>query len=218
MVYNVQPKLFLQDLSNYAEIRRGLSKPMRAATPTLKQLKEADAATQQGLINALNDWRALSQSSKIKSARGSQKGAATFTAIATADYYTSTQKIKLITAGLKLRSMSPDEAYVELREAISISGRLHNQDFYKAQYFLDKGTWDTSKATNEMLTEIVLTGGILKYDEDTIMTTLKAYILKNNNIKEDDQKAINEEITKLRTETTARFYNDMLNVGRIITG
>lgn len=218
MAFTTQAKIFLNDLSNYAEIRRGLSPAMRKATPTLTQLKKADAETREGLINALNDWRSMNQSAKIKSARGNQKGPAVFITAAGADYYTANQKIKLITAGIKLKSMSPDEAYVELREAISVSGRLHNRDFYKAQYFLDRGTWDTAKATNEMLTEIVLTGGILNYDEKTIITTLKAYIEKNNNINADDQKAINEEITKLRTETSAQFYNDMLNVGRIITG
>ena len=222
MAYNVKPKLFLQDLSNYSEIRRGLSPAMRKATPLLKELKSVDAGMQQQIINELNDWRQSSQSQKIKGSQTAKGAAQALTAAAGSDYYTPSQKVQLLTAGLKLRNMDPEQAEWEIRESLAVTGRLHNQDFYKAKYYLgdpeddaSANVWDPAAATDAMLNEIIFTGGILQYDEKTIMDTIKEYLKRKPGT---TKKNLNAKASTELTNVSASFYNDMLNIAKSING
>lgn len=215
MAYNVKPKLFLQDLSNYSEIRRGLSPAMRKATPSLKELKSVDAGMQQQIINELNEWRQSSQSQKISAAQSAKGVISALGAAAQSDYYTSPQKAQIKLAGLKLRNMDPDAAAWEVRESLSTTGRLHNQDFYKAKYYLDDDVWDPSAATDSMLYEIIYTGGILQYDEKTIMDTIKEYLKRKPGT---TSKNLNAKANTELTNVSASFYNDILNIAKSING
>ena len=212
MAYNAQAKLFASDLSNYSEIRRGLSPAMRKATPTLKELKSVDAATQQGLINALNDWRQQGQAQKIQASQLSKGIGSVFSSAASSGFYSTQDKITLQTAGLKLRSMDKDRAEWELRESLGATGRLHNQDFYKAKYFLDGNEWAPEAATNAMLEAILFSGGILEYDEQTIRDTIKEYVKRAYGVL-DDLEAESQE----RANLTGSYYNDVLNIAKLFT-
>ena len=50
-------KTFRQDLSNYSELRRGLTPAMRAQTLTKTELKNVSPDVAIRYINALNEWR-----------------------------------------------------------------------------------------------------------------------------------------------------------------
>lgn len=218
MAFTTQAKIFLSDLSNYAEIRRGLSPAMRKATPTLKELKASDEGVRQNLINALNDWRASSQAQKIAGSQTAKGAAQALTAAAGSDYYTPSQKVQLLTAGLKLRNMDPEQAEWEIRESLAVTGRLHNQDFYKAKYFLDRESWEPSEATNEMLNAMLFSGGILSYDEETIMKTVREYVKRQIGYSGEDKQKLEEMTQAEKSQITAGFYNDILNIAKSING
>ena len=212
MAFTLAPKLFLPDLSNYAEIRRGLSPAVRSQTPTLKELRSVDSATQQGLINALNDWRLSGQAQKIKGAQTSKGLGAVFSNAAASGYYSTAEKITIQTAGLNLKTMDPRQAEWAIRESLNSTGRLHNQDFYKAKYYLDSGEWSPEAASGEMLSAILYSGGILEYNEETIQATIREYVKRVYGTLED----LEAENTE-RANITAGYYNDVLNIAKIFT-
>ena len=63
------PKLFTSDLSNYAEIRRGLSPAMRKLTVSKTDLKKLTPDVQQSYIRQLNEWRMQGQAAKQATAK-----------------------------------------------------------------------------------------------------------------------------------------------------
>ena len=209
MAFTKTPKLFLGDLSNYAEIRRGLSKAVREQTPTLKQLRSVDSATQQGLINALNDWRLSGQAQKVAGSQTAKGLGAVFSNAAASGYYSPAEKIKIQTASLNVKSMDRRQAEWAIRESLNSTGRLHNQDFYKAKYYLDKGDWSPEEATNEMLYAILYQGGIFEYSEKIIDETIHEYV----NRKYGTLEGLKTETTE-RANITAGYYNDVLNIAK----
>lgn len=212
MAFTKTPKLFLGDLSNYAEIRRGLSPAIRSQTPTLRELRSVDSATQQGLINALNDWRLSGQAQKIKGAQTAKGLGAVFSNAAASGYYSPAEKITIQTAGLNIKTMDPRQVEWAIRESLNSTGRLHNQDFYKAKYYLDRGGWSPEEATGEMLTAILYSGGILEYDEDTIQETIREYVKRIYGVLNDEETETTE-----RANITAGYYNDVLNIASFFT-
>lgn len=206
MAFTAQAKLFLSDLSNYAEIRRGLSPAMRKATPTLRELRSVDAATQQGLINALNDYRRTAQREKIAASKFAEGIGGVFDATIDSGYYQGSEKVLIQTAKIKLKSMSKQQAEWELREALGAVSRLRDQDFYKANYYYKDNKWDPTLATVEMLSSFITGGGLIKAPLNVIKATFKEYAKRTHGNAEKEQSA-----------AIASYHNDILNIAKMIT-
>ena len=218
MPYTATPKLFLPDLTNYAEIRRGLTPEMRKATPTKKELKQVDAVTREKLIHQLNDWRMMSGGEKRATAHMGDGIAKVLSDAAGSNYYSASDKVKIMTAGLKLRTMDPRQAEWEIRESLNAAGRLHNQDFYKAQYYLDDDTWDPAQATNEMLQAIITGGTLQSYGENVVTATIQEYVRRIYGFASDDVDAFNWAVDQARAQMQAGYYQDILNIAKVIIG
>lgn len=218
MANTTQPKLFEADLSNYAEIRRGLSPAMRAATPTKTALKRVDADTRADLINVLNDWRLQGQASKKASAHTQEGVGSVLSSQAGSSYYSPSEKIKIQTAAIKLKTMDPRQAEWEIKEALNAAGRLHNQDFYKAQYYLDRGDWDVTQADDGMLTAILTGGTLPQYGDDIVDETVKEYVKRLYGFSSDDAGAFDALAQSEKSEMQANYYNDILNIAKVING
>lgn len=160
-------KTFAHDLSNYSEIRRGLSPAMRSQTMTKTELRNADPDTVERYIDALNQWRTSPQAEKaVRSAQTAQSPLEEiFATAARSDYFTSSEKATLLTANIKVKLLTPEQAKMELKEALNVANRLTSADFYKAKYYLDEDEFDPEQATDNMLYEIIMTGYIDKYPE-----------------------------------------------------
>lgn len=204
MAYNAQAKLFASDLSNYSEIRRGLSPAMRKATPTLKELKSVDAATQQGLINALNDWRQQGQTQKIQASQLSKGIGTVFSEAAKSNYFSNEDKITLYKAGIKIKMKDPDVIEWDLRENLSANDRLRNNDFYKAKYYYEDNEWDPTLATNSMLTSFVEGGGLITASPDIIEKTF-AELTRRFGGNSDEEQA----------QQMASYHNKIMNIAKL---
>ena len=204
MAYNTQAKLFASDLSNYSEIRRGLSPAMRKATPTLKELKSVDAATQQGLINALNDWRRQGQAQKIQASQLATGIGTVFSSAAKSPYYSNEDKITLYTAGIKIKMKDPDVVEWDIRENLSANDRLRNQDFYKAKYYYDGNEWDPTLATNSMLTSFIEGGGLVSASPDIIEKTFAELTRRFGGNSEEEQ-----------AQQMAGYHNEIMNIAKL---
>ena len=108
--------------------------------------------------------------------------------------------------------MKKDQAEWAIRENLGAVGRLRDQDFYKATYYLDKNEWVSSKAEDGMLDSIIDTKEILKYDNDTIRETLKErHQRKEGSVPSD--KEIDKEIANMR----ATYYSETLDIAKLFT-
>ena len=155
---------------------------------------------------------ALGTAQKIKGSQTSKGLGAVFSKAAASGYYSTAEKITIQTAGLNLKTMDPRQAEWAIRESLNATGRLHNQDFYKAKYYLDKGDWNPEEASGEMLTSILYSGGILEYDEDTIQNAIHEYVKRKYGALEGAKAETVE-----RANITAGYYNDVLNIAKFFT-
>ena len=161
---NTGVKGFTEDLSNYAELRRGLSKTMREQTLGVKELRKASAATQKQYIDILNQWRQQSQVMKKERATIENPVEELFRKAAETDkFYTEDERAKLAAANIKLKTMGADQVKMELLEALDNADRKRNQDFYQVVWFLSKDMFEPGKATDEMLRQIIMSGTIEEY-------------------------------------------------------
>ena len=203
-VYRGAPvKTFSHDLSNYSQIRRGLSPAMRAQTMTKTELKQVRPDLVERYINELNRWRESPQLSKtqrgseiIKSSSADKKvqkagqdpTQTIFREALKSGYYEgdSNAKAKLMTASLKLSMMSKKDARKEMMEGLNTKDRTRNQDFYKAEYYLDEGKFDPEVATTDMLREIVSSGYVDEKYPDQAAKITKEYMKRLSGTGEAD--------------------------------
>lgn len=218
------PKLFASDLSNYAEIRRGLSPAMRKLTVSKTDLKKLTPDVQQSYIRQLNEWRLQGQAAKQASAHTQDGVSSALLEAGQSDYYGAKDKVKekvvFATAGLKLKTIQPKVADWEVKEALNAVGRLHDQAFYKAQYFLDKGTWDEKKAETDMLISIIRGGTLKKYGESIFDATVREYVRRTYGLSEEEmQDGFNEMlVTREAANVESSYYSDLYDIARVITG
>ena len=175
--------LFKKDLSNYSQLRRGLSPAMRAETLTKEELLQASPEVVGAYIEALNAWRERGQAFKKERARDMKGMEEIFKrAGGNAKYYSINERVKIATANLRLKSLPKNAARFTLQQALNQVDRAHSGawytpiEFYKAKYYLDSGAWDPSSATDGMLRSVVMTGAIENYDDDTINKSVDEYM------------------------------------------
>lgn len=216
------PKLFASDLSNYAEIRRGLSPAMRKLTVSKTDLKKLTPDVQQAYIKQLNEWRLQGQAAKQASAHTQEGVSSALLEAGKSNYFGDKEKAKVVfvTAGLKLKTMSPKAADWEVKEALNATGRLHDQAFYKAQYFLDKGIWDEKKAETDMLISIIRGGTLKKYGESIFDATVREFVRRTYGFTEEEmQDGFNEMlVTREAANVEASYYSDLYDIAKVITG
>ena len=214
------PKLFTSDLSNYAEIRRGLSPAMRKLTVSKTDLKQLAPDVQQSYIRQLNEWRMQGQAAKQASAHTQEGVSSALLQAGQSDYYGAKDKVKekviFATAGLKLKTMKPKAADWEVKEALSVVNRLHDQAFYKAQYFLDAGIWDAKKAETDMLISIIRGGTLQNYGESIFNATVREYLMRIHGLQESD--LTDEMVEEASADIEASYYSDLYDIARAITG
>lgn len=179
----VSVALFKKDLSNYSQLRRGLSPNMRAETLTKEELLQASPDLVAAYIEALNAWRKRGQAFKKERARDMKGMDELFKrAGGNVKYYSINERVKMATANLRLKAMPKNTARFAIQQALNQVDRAHAgawyvpTDFYSAKYYLDAGTWDPSEATDGMLRSVVMTGAIEKYDEETINKSVDEYM------------------------------------------
>lgn len=161
-------KLFAQDLSNYAQLRRGLSPAMRQQTLTKEQLRKVSPDTAISYINALNEWRQSPQREKIIRGQATEisRLEGIFLQGLKSDYYSTEQKAVMAAANLKMKSMPPQQARMEIRENLNAIDRVHGGDWYTptdywaTQFYMEHNEWDPTLASDNML-RIALTYGLL---------------------------------------------------------
>ena len=169
-----QVKVFKQDLSNYSRLRSSLSATMRAQTLTVKELKAATAAERERYIRELNIWKTTPQREKAARAQsyssvGLQRLLTTaaksgyFETGATVEGKSPTEdKMALATAVIKLKNMSPEQAKMELKEALNTTDRINNGGFYQdkqsywiSKYYIEQDVWDPELSNDDMLRCVV---------------------------------------------------------------
>lgn len=201
-------KQFTPDLSNYSELRRGLSKDMRAQTMSKTELRGADAGAVNRYIEELNRWRGMSQATKRSRAMkgGSAPVEQLFQAAIKSGYYSGTDKAIVSAANLKLKTMTPDQAKMELMEDLNTLDRTRNQDFYKAKGYIEDGVFDPEEASDDMLREVVSSGFINQYP-DIAQATVDEYI-KRLGAGGEEQYA----------SERSSYANDILAIAKLILG
>ena len=210
------PKLFTSDLSNYAEIRRGLSPAMRKLTVSKTDLKKLTPDVQQSYIRQLNEWRLQGQAAKQATAHTQEGVSSALLEAAKSNYYGTKEKVVFATAGLKLKTMKPKAADWEVKEALNAANRLHDQAFYKAQYFLDKGTWDEKKAETDMLISIIRGGTLKSYGDSIFDATVREYLERIHGLNSGE--ITDEMVEDARSDMEASYYSDLYDIARVITG
>lgn len=214
------PKLFASDLSNYAEIRRGLSPAMRKLTVSKTDLKQLTPDVQQSYIKQLNEWRMQGQAAKQATAHTQEGVSSALLQAAKSNYYGAKEKVVFATAGLKLKTMSPKAAEWEVKEALNAAGRLHDQAFYKAQYYLEGGTWDATKADTDMLISIIRGGTLQNYGDNVFDATVREFVRRTHGLSEEEmQDGFNEMlVTREAANLEASYYSDLYDIAKVITG
>jgi len=161
-----QVKQFSEDLTNYSEIRRGLSARMREQTLSKTELVKIQKGSEQGekatakYIETLNLWRTASQAQKAGRAQagGTEPVEKLFNEVLKSGYVDGADKAIIMAANLKLKTMSKSQAKTELMEALNTHDRTRSSDFYKAVGYLEDDNFDPDLATDSMLREIVVSG------------------------------------------------------------
>ena len=171
-------KLFAADLSNYAELRRGLSPAMRAQTLAKKELRAARPDMVISYINSLNQWRQSPQRQKIVKGQDNEvtRLENIFAQVLKTNLFGGNDKVAIAAANLKMKSMSTADARTEIREALNAVDRMHMSDWYKPQdywtsdYYMQNEKWDPAQASDSMLRlalEFDLVGYYPQYEDAT---------------------------------------------------
>ena len=171
-------KLFAQDLSNYAQLRRGLSTAMRAQTLTKTELKNVSPDVAIRYINALNEWRQSPQREKIVRGQSSDitRLEGIFEKARQSNFFGPNDRAKLAAANLTIKTMNQEQARWEIREALNAVDRVHGSawytpaDYWANDFYMSHGEWDPSRASDSMLRVAIqydLLADYPEYDEAT---------------------------------------------------
>lgn len=171
-------QVFSRDLSNYASLRRGLSARMREQTLGVKTLKKASADAQSTYINVLNQWRSQSQTFKKERAQEENPVEKLFRNVLDEDYYTDAEKVEIAAANIKLKTMGAKQARKELMAGLRARDAARDQDFYKADWFLQNDSFDPLKASDDMLRQLVDSGYVEKEYPGEADAILDEYLLR----------------------------------------
>lgn len=173
---------FATDLTNYSQIRRGLSPAMRAQTMTKTELRSVSEDVVKKYIEALNVWRNRPLGEKIRRSRKEKTALEDiFQKVMNNDEYTTEQKAMIKAANIKVKSMSQENARMQIREALNnldrakIGGWYNPEDYWKNKYYLDNETWDPAKASDSML-RIALTYKMMVEDSPEEEATKDEYL------------------------------------------
>ena len=211
-------RLFASDLSNYNDIRKGLTSKMRDQIPTRAQLMQATPDVRQNMIDTLNEWRQLSQKEKV----AFQERAGTDYVKVYSDqsknlYFTESERVEFATASLRLRMMSPDQAEWEMKESLNAVDRKHSREFYKAMSYVDNDEFDENQASDEMLSEIIKDGGqALKARPDVFERVLKAYLDRKYGAMKMSRVKKSEMYWEEYADKMASYNMDLLAAARLI--
>lgn len=159
-------KLFEQDLSNYAQIRRGLSPAMRERTLTKTELKGKSADFVKNYIDQLNRWRSGTQSQKIRYARAQKsekKGVeAMLQKVLDEGYFDGEEEAQIRRALQQMEMSDKKTKEAALKNSFDLLSRTKNGAFYsesksywKAKKYVDDKSWDASKASDDMLRAVI---------------------------------------------------------------
>lgn len=171
-------QLFSRDLSNYASLRRGLSARMREQTLGVKTLKKASADAQSTYINVLNQWRSQSQTFKKERSHEENPVEKLFRNVLGKDYYTDAEKVEIAAANIKLKTMGAKQARKELMAGLRARDAVRDQDFYKADWFLQNDSFDPLKASDDMLRQLVDSGYVEKEYPGEADAILGEYLMR----------------------------------------
>ena len=170
---------FESDLSNYAQMRRGLSKTMREQTLSKTTLSKANLTVSKATtetaretyIKTLNRWRQQSQAFKKARARYENPIETLFQNMSNNTYFNESERATLAAANIKLKTMTAEQAQEELRADLEVKNRTRNQDFYSARYFLEQGEFDPEEARDDMLSQLLGSGVAEEYpgEKDAIL-------------------------------------------------
>lgn len=167
----VSVSTFAQDLSNYSQLRRGLSQSMRNQTLTKTELMKIKPEARTVYINQLNAWRERGQAFKTGRAQEVQGTERIFEKALQSGFFTAEEKAALATANLRIKSVNEQTARFMIGESLNVVERSGGtswkgsgtEDYYKAKYYLDQGSWDPTMASDNMLREIIFSGKIDDY-------------------------------------------------------
>ena len=211
-------RLFASDLSNYNDIRKGLTSKMRAQIPTRAQLMQATPDVRQNMIDTLNEWRQLSQKEKV----AFQERAGTDYVKVYSDqsknlYFTESEQVEFATAAFKLRMMTPDQADWEMKESLNAVDRKHSREFYKAMSYVEADEFDENLASDEMLSEIIKDAGqALKAHPDVFERALKAYLDRKYGAMKISRVKKSEMYWEEYADKMASYNQDLLAAARLI--
>lgn len=200
-------KTFRQDLSNYSELRRGLTPAMRAQTLTKTELKNVSPDVAIRYINALNEWRQSPQREKIVRGQPGEISALENIFLKGIDsgYYSANEKATLAAANLKMKSISQEQARMEIRENLNAIDRAHGgewytpTDYWATKFYMDHGEWDPSLASDSML-RVALTYGFLDDHPGYRDETIEEYELRTGG---EDTGAAASEVAAYRQDILA---------------
>jgi len=211
-------RLFASDLSNYNDIRKGLTAKMRSQIPTRAQLMQATPDVRQNMIDTLNEWRQLSQKKKVAfQERAGTDYVKTYSDQSKNVYFTESERVEFTTASLKLRMMTPDQAEWEFKESLNAVDRKHSREFYKAMSYIEADEFDENMASDEMLSEILKDGGqALKTRPDVFEKALKAYLDRKYGSLKISRAKKSEMYWDEYADKMASYNQDVLAAARLI--
>lgn len=220
-------RLFAGDLSNYNDIRKGLTSKMRDQIPSRAQLMQATPDVRQNMIDTLNEWRQLSQKEKV----AFQERAGTDYVKMYSDqsknlYFTESERVEFATASLRLRMMSPDQAEWEMKESLNAVDRKHSREFYKAMSYVEADEFDENQASDEMLSEIIKDGGMSLETKgkdgktishkDVFERALKEYLDRKYGALQISRAKKSEMYWEEYADKMASYHQDLLAAARLI--
>jgi len=221
-------RLFASDLSNYNDIRKGLTSKMRDQIPTRAQLMKATPDVRQNMIDTLNEWRQLSQKEKVKfQERAGTDYVKVYKEESEDLYFTESERVEFATASLKLRMMTPDQAEWEMKESLNAVDRKHTKDFYKAMSYIEDDIFDEAQASDEMLSEIIKDGGMSLETKskdgkktishkDIFERALKEYLDRKYGAMNMSRVKKSEMYWEEYADKMASYHQDLLSAARLI--
>lgn len=199
---------FSYDLTNYSELRRGLSPAMRAQTMSKTELRKVDPDVAKRYIDALNKWRTSPQKEKSARAHEITRLEQIFAKAGTDQSYTGNERAELLTANLTIKTMPQDRARMEIRENLNLLDRAGG-DWYKGSdywtdiYYMDKSEWDPVKASDNMLRVAVL------------YITPHEYTQYQDATEEEYRKRLGAEADQMIASEKQQYRRDLLTMAKL---
>lgn len=157
-----QVKLFEQDLSNYAQIRRGLSPTMRERTLTKTELKGKSADFVKSYIDQLNAWRTSSQAQKVRYAKAQRKEKkgleAMLQKVLDEGYFDGEEEAQIRRALMRMEMADEKTKAKAVKNSFDLMSRTRNGAFYNTpqsywtvKKYVDDKNWDPRLSSDDML-------------------------------------------------------------------